>query len=164
MKITLARALTIKNRIVREIRDLMNEASECNVYVAGREPDVSAKTSFDEACELSEKLVQLKAKIEKANTPIREGIFMLGELRGRLSFLKTLNVDTGTYIGGGRGLYGMNRMDTDVEYEASISRSEVNERIKSTQNEIDKLQDELNKYNLTTKIEIDDIDIDEYVE
>ena len=162
MEITLAKALVIKNRIAREIKNLMNEAATCNIYIAGKKPDVSAKAAFNEACELSEKLVSLKVKIEGANANIRKEIFMLGELKGRLSFLKTLNVDTGTYVGGGnRGLIWGDSQDTDVDYEASMSRAYVNEKIKSIQNKIDNLQDELNKYNLITKINVSDLDIQE---
>lgn len=154
--ITLAKALTIKNRMTRKMKSLLTEVGACNLYVSGKTPEIPVKEFYQEACKISDELVKIKTKIEEANLPVRAKIFTLGELKSRLAFLKTLDVNSNTQKQ--PYLYSLRASVSETkEYSAVIDRAEVNKLLSEIQAEIDNLQDELNTFNSNTTVDVSDI-------
>lgn len=151
MKITLARALKYKNRVVERMRKLESDIHSYNSVLAGAEREVDPSAALKERLELEAYLVQLKLALDEANNPIKKLICAMQELKGRIKFLQQINVTHGK-IDARRNMYGQ---EGEMVYGAAIRKSEVDELMSDARNYIDTMQEEVDKFNNTATIEID---------
>lgn len=148
MKVTLARALKIKNRQVRKVAELQRRIQESNSFVSGSEPEFDAKALYAELKEQVSLVAHVKAAINEANTPIQADIYRMAELKGLVQFLRMLSTQRGKVV--------MGYMSSEpVDYEAQITGQETSEEIERLESEIDHIQDRLDQFNASTQIEID---------
>lgn len=144
--ISLSKALKIKNRIAKEIKDLQTIISQNNSSVVGNKASFDIKESYDELLTLKNKLGELKMKINIANSGIVGKMVEINELKSHIVFLRTIDTSEGmTNI----SRYETNLVEKTAVFDALFIRNEV----KNTQTKIDSLQDEIDKYNATTTIE-----------
>jgi hypothetical protein len=147
MKITLAKALKVKNQVAGKINRLSGEVQRYNVVLPENKDKQDVGGKFAKLCILTNKLIDLKASISAANAPIQRDIYALAEKKGFLSFLQNLNCDADVRRGYNNEL---------IENYAHIGREEVDKLITVFERDIIELQDKLDNFNALTKIEVDD--------
>jgi hypothetical protein len=141
---TVKQALKEKNKLVVEIKSLYEIARNHNSIEEGNPRRYSVVESLEKARLLTKELVELKAKIHRANAPVYEKIFLMAELKTSAKFIKAMSCDEGKVT----ERYGSI---------ASVKTAEINikERdlmVKNIESQIEKLQDELDVHNATTQI------------
>lgn len=133
-----------KNRLVEELKNLLQIASSQNSIEDGNPRHYSVRTILEEATAKAKELAVLKARIHAANAPVYEKIFMLSELKNFVKEVKSLPVEEGKVY----ERYGSTFQNKTVE----INVKELREIISEKEKEIDRLQDELDLHNLTVQI------------
>lgn len=147
-RVSLAKALKVKNRQIQRVRDLQQRIQASNSFLEGSEPDFDANELYAQLVADTERLWQTKAAINGANAPIQSAIYEMAECKGLVAFLKGLNTQ--------RGLQMMAYMATQPqEYESQITAQDVHEKVQVLESRIDDLQDQLDAHNATTTVEID---------
>ena len=141
---TVKQALKEKNKLVVEIMKLYVIAKEHNSVEEGNPRRYSVIESLEKASELTNQLVELKAKIHRANAPVYEKIFLMSELKSAAKTLKSLNCEEGKVI----ERYGSSVSIKNVE----VNVKEKDMMLKNIEEKIEKLQDELDIHNATTYV------------
>lgn len=163
MKVTLAKALSIKNRLIGDINKLKEKIQKSNsitFYVKTLENIPEPKFPNNMAALLNEfstlqnKFIVLKTAISLANKDIAQQtrIFALSKLKSFLTIFVTISCHNSETYDGGR--YGNGETYTITRVQ--ISEEEKEKIIKDIQNEIDRIQEEIERFNWRTEIEIPD--------
>lgn len=148
MKVSLAKALKLKNRKVRLITEIQKKISTSNSRLAAAQTEFNARELYEKLQLVQEELVQLKTAINNANLPIQETIYRMAELKGRVTFIKSLPTHRGKVL--------MSYQATELqEYKAEITAPEVAEEVEKLERQIDELQDRLDRHNATVDIDVD---------
>lgn len=142
---TVKQALKEKNKLVKEILTLQLIAKDYNSIDEGNVRRYSVAEVLDKSEKLIIELVELKAKIHRANASVYEKIFLMAELKMRVKFLKSMPCDEGKVTERYSTTSSIKTVEIDI-----IQR---NEMIKLLEEKIEKLQDELDAHNALTKIE-----------
>lgn len=148
-RVTIARALKEKNRVAGRLakaRELVGRENSKDKNVP-RGIDVSE--TYTLAKTLRDRLVSIKTAIAEANGPIVSKIIELDEVKSEISYLNGLDVKEGRFV---ETNYG-SRIETELE--AVIRQPQVLDEVTALQARADRLQDELDEFNATTKIEIE---------
>ncbi len=148
--VTLAKALSIKNRLAGRLAQARANVETYNSTPAGQRGEgsqatVDVRAEFERHLALQEGLVVVKAAIQRANVPVYEDVLRLGEKKALLQMLNGLETKSGTEPGFG---------GVEYRFEATIHKPEVLEMVRRIEGEIDALQDGLNQFNATTRVEI----------
>lgn len=155
--LTLARTLQYKKRVVGELARVTSLIMSNNsLEKSERESsDIKVKDLLERRNLLVNQIIDLKTKMYTANQGEQQRrIFLLAELKGTLSLYSTLN----TRHGEQRNPYNYgNESPATITYDAVISRAEAEAIVLQLNKDIDHLQEEIEKYNYNTKIEVDDI-------
>src|SRR5262249_31302589 len=102
--VTLAKALSIKNRLAGRLSQARSNIETYNSVPAGQR-EVEARATVDVRAEyerllmLQEGLVAIKAAIHRANAPVYEDVLHLGERKALVQMLNDLNTKHGTEPG-----------------------------------------------------------------
>ena len=147
--VTIARALKEKNRVAGRLakaRKLVG-AENSNEKKIPRRVDVAAVR--EEARTLAERLVAIKSAIAVANVPVVGKIVELAEAKSAISWLNGLNVREGVFEETSFG------EKVVKEYEAIIGKDVVLKQVEALQQRADDLQDALDEFNASTKVEIE---------
>jgi hypothetical protein len=142
---TLAKALKQKNRLAQKINKLQQEIQRENSVQIDDPRKIKVEDLMVELKEKVLQLIKLKIAIFIASTPMRENILTLSELKSEIVFLQGISTREGKI-----SEYG----DTVVEYSAAFDKLYIRDRVGQCENEIDKIQDELDTFNHTTTVEI----------
>ena len=148
-RVTIARALKEKNRVAGRLakaRELVGRENSKDKNVP-RGIDVSE--TYTLAKTLRDRLVSIKSAIAEANSPIVSTIIELDEVKSEISYLNGLDVKEGKFVSTSYGT----RIETELE--AVIRQPQVLDEVTALQARADRLQDELDEFNATTKIEIE---------
>ena len=148
-KVTIARALKEKNRAAGRLakaRELVGAENSKDKNVP-RGIDVAA--TFALAKVLRDRLVAIKSAIAAANKSVVSTIIELDELKSEISYLNGLDVKEGRFVTTNYG----SRIESELD--AVIRKPQVLEEVAALQARADRLQDELDEFNATTKIEIE---------
>jgi hypothetical protein len=142
----IVRAMKESSRIKGEIKEIKKRITKCLNTIEGNEVGEKFSDLMTLLDERVNKLISIKAGIMKANTDgdMFKVIARLGELKGHMDFLRELEPKKGVQISG----YN----DTQVRYISQWSDADKNKSIQTTQNEINKLTDQLDDYNASTSI------------
>jgi hypothetical protein len=103
------------------------------------------KEAMQNWLKMGEELVELKTKIHLANAPVYGKIFRMSELKSQLSNLRQLDCVDGKHF----DRYGRGEA---VIKTAEISVLERDEMVLKIEEEIERLQEELDEHNATTSI------------
>ena len=148
-RVTIARALKEKNRVAGRLakaRELVGRENSKDKNVP-RGIDVSETYAL--AKTLRDRLISIKSAISEANSPIVSKIIELDEVKSEISYLNGLDVKEGKFVSGSY----RTRIETDLD--AVIRQPQVLDEVTALQARADRLQDELDEFNATTKIEIE---------
>jgi hypothetical protein len=148
--VTLAKALSVKNRLAGRLAQARTNVETYNSVLAGQRDDegratVNVRAEYERLLTLQEGLVAVKAAIQRANAAIYEDVFRLGEKKAQIQMLGGLN----TKHGSEPGFNGV-----EYRYTATITKPDVLEMVRRLEAELDRLQDNLNQYNASTRIEL----------
>lgn len=138
-------ALKKKNLLVAEIKkDLVNLQTYNSVEVGNKRP-YSAKVALKSYIDKTNELIKLKVAIHKANAPVYDKIFRLSELKSMVKYITSLNCTAGKE----QNRYGVGEARI---LEAEIGIVERDEWVKSMEDEINRIQDELDYFNNVTNL------------
>lgn len=151
MKMTLARALRHKKRVVENIRKLESDIQEVNSVVEGQERDTDVRLALKQRAALVKHLVALKMTLQEATKPIQKLIFELAEFKAEIAFYQRLGTEHGTV----KDRYG----GPSMKYEAEIRKSERDKLVKELQGWIDQYQTKIDAHNATVEIEVPDAEL-----
>ena len=141
---TLKRALKQKNKLIKEINELYAKIKTYNSIPEESEKPYSTKELLLNVDSKLNELVELKTKIHLANGPVYDKIFRLAELKSHVSKLNSIDCSSGKQKSWG-----------DTEYTNKVSEIKIADRdylVKLCEDQIEKLQDELDEYNATINI------------
>lgn len=154
MKVNISKLLKIKNRITSQIARVSSEIQGNNTAVFyGELPteivhEVDVISLLEKLASLRKRLISIKTAISAANQPVSSLIFRHSELKSQLSFLRGIGTDNGVT----HSSYG----DTKHYKVSQITKAMKDETTETTIKEIDRIQDELDSFNGSTFVEIED--------
>jgi hypothetical protein len=148
--LTLAKALSVKNRLAGRLAQARSNIETYNSVLAGQRDDygkatVDVRAEYDRYRKFQDGLIVVKAAIQRANLPIYEDILQLGELKSVIQMLSGLDTKNGTEPG-----YN----GVEFRFSAIILKPEALSIIRELEAQIDAIQDKLNEFNASTRIEI----------
>ena len=150
--ISLAKALKLKNRLAGRLSKVQTDIAIYNSVLAEQSGKVDVIGLISLREEICESLIALKTAINHANHEIQEDLIRQGELKSKLSWLSSLNTRDGNERHG--------YQNTEVTYVAVITKKEVDDLANKLEAEIDAIQDRLDNYNHTKKLDISDRSLD----
>jgi hypothetical protein len=145
---TIKQALKYKNKLVAKINSEFQKASTYNSFEEGEKRAYSASEALSKYFDLSNELVDLKAKIHKANDKVYDKIFLLSELKSRISKLQVLDCSEGKVSDRYSRIHG----ETPTIKTVEITILERDKLIQEIEAKIEEVQEELDLHNATTEI------------
>jgi hypothetical protein len=148
--LTLSKALSVKNRLAGRLAQARVNVEAYNSVLSGQR-DGDGKASLDVRTEyaryrkLQDGLIVVKAAIQRANEPIYEDVLQLGELKSVIQMMNGLN----TKHGAEPAFNGL-----EYKYVAEIKKPEVLDTVRKLEAEIDAIQDKINQFNASTRLEL----------
>lgn len=149
-KVTIARALKEKNRLAGKLSATRRLIGEENSKEKKIPRGIDVKATYVEAETLMQQMIAIKTAIASANHPIVGTIIELDEVKSELAWLQGLDTREGKFTVGRAGTQPY--ID---EFDAVINKGEVLAAIDTLQKRADALQDTLDEFNATTRIEIE---------
>lgn len=141
----LIKALSTKNKLARNIKEIQNKITAHNSYIAGNTPVYDIRQQINELNSSIDEIVKIKASIAQANLHKIETVYRLSELKSLCSFLKKLKIN--------EGKVKESSYNSDVnEWECEISNIERDKLVHDLEEEIENLQMEMDRYNYETDI------------
>lgn len=153
-KITLARALKIKNRLSGRFAQVTNDITTYNsqsvqvVEEKVQSPEVNVSELFDQREALRTALVKIKMLIAGANAGIQQAIYEIAEAKGDITFFAGLTTTHGFQA----SHYGPG----GTQYVAFKRKADVDAEKKRLESLVDTLQEKIDKHNHATQIEVPD--------
>lgn len=144
----LAKALKLKNKLAGEVANVQRMIVAANVVEGQNQPPHDVEKLMKDLEANQKALADLKGRISAANAPIFGKIYLMAEMKSRISFLRTIPTQDGTFRQPGR--YGVE--EKTVLYRATVKASDVERDVKFLSDEIERLQDELDEFNAKTEI------------
>lgn len=159
-QITLARALKLKNRLNGRFSEVTSEIQTYNsqaVFVAvqpigGEAPpktEVDVEALFKKRDALRAAILSLKMLINKANGPIQQAIYDIAEAKGDITFYSGLSTTSGF----SHNYHGQPGGTLHVAFK---KKSDVDAKKRELEAQVDALQEQIDKHNHKTHIEVDD--------
>ena len=148
--LTLAKALSVKNRLAGRLAQARSNVETYNSVLAGQRDEygkatVDVRAEYDHYRKLQDGLIVVKAAIQRANLPVYEDILQLGELKSVIQMLSGLNTKQGTEPGAN---------GVEFRYSAVMLKPEGRKAFFRAYEQIDAIQDKLNQFNASTRLEI----------
>ncbi len=137
-------ALKQKNKLVTDLKAQYEILKKYNSIEEGNPRRYSMNDTLDKITNLSNELVELKAKIHKANQPVYDKIFALAELKGLVKELKKVPTDEGKQV----ERYGSVQSVKEVE----LNIVDIQNKVDILSVRIEELQNELDIHNSNTQI------------
>jgi hypothetical protein len=144
--INLSRALKLKNRMVQRLSELDGLIATYNSRPEG-EQEYDVRQLYRDRLELAMQLVEVKTAISRANQPVQKLIFELAECKSLIANLRKVETRHGTVAEGYAG--------TKINYVAQFRKPDVDREVRRVEKEIDRRQDELDRFNYNTNVSVD---------
>jgi hypothetical protein len=138
-------ALKYKKKLASKMNQEFSKVQMYNSVEEGSIRVYDVVESMKNWLDMSEELVELKTKLHLANAPVYGKIFRMSELKSQLSNLKQLDCVDGKYF----DRYGRGEA---IVKTAKISVLEKDQMVLKIEEEIERLQEELDEHNATTSI------------
>jgi len=138
-------ALKYKKKLASKMNQEFSKVQMYNSVEEGSTRVYDVVESMKNWLTMSEELVELKTKLHLANAPVYGKIFRMSELKSQLSNLRQLDCVDGKHF----DRYGRGEA---VVKTAKISVLEKDQLVLTIEEEIEKLQEELDEHNATTSI------------
>ena len=137
-------ALKQKNKLVTDLKAQYEILKKYNSIEEGNPRRYSMNDTLDKITNLSNELVELKAKIHKANQPVYDKIFALAELKGMVKELKKVPTDEGKQV----ERYGSVQSVKEVE----LNIVDIQNKVDILTVKIEEIQNDLDIHNANTQI------------
>ena len=141
-------ALKYKKKLASKMNQEFSKIQMYNSVEEGSKRVYDVKESMKNWLRMSEELVELKTKIHLAKSPVYGKIFRMSELKSQLSNLKQLDCVDGKYS----DRYGRMSGEVQIIKTAEIGLLERDQMISDIEEEIEKIQEELDEHNALTSI------------
>jgi hypothetical protein len=138
-------ALKYKKKLASKMNQEFSKVQMYNSVEEGSTRVYDVVESMRNWLTMSEELVELKTKLHLANAPVYGKIFRMSELKSQLSNLRQLDCVDGKHF----DRYGRGEA---VVKTAEISVLEKDQMVSKIEEEIERLQEELDEHNATTSI------------
>lgn len=138
-------ALKQKNKLVSEIKDLYAKFNTYNSFEDGQERPYDPQELYNQWLNKTNELITLKTSIHVANSPIFGLIFRMSELKTLSKGLRALN----TLSGKKNDPYGRGEATLHNAVIGVVDRDVI---VKRMEDEIESIQEQLDKFNATTNI------------
>jgi hypothetical protein len=135
----LKKALKEKNKLKGKLSDTYSRISRYNISDEGLTRPYDPIKLLEELMLQVEEMVQLKTKIQIANTEVYDKIFRLAELKNVASKIKYLSCER-------------EKSSTGFVYEASIKTKDRDAFIDKLEKEIEQIQEDLDEFNYYQKL------------
>ena len=145
---TIKQALKYKNKLVARMNTEFHRATQYNSIEVGENRAYSASEALTKYFDLSNELVELKTKIHKANVGVYDKIFLLSELKSRISKLQILDCSEGKVS----DRYSRMSGEAPLVKTVQINILERDGLIQEIEAKIEEVQEELDLHNATTEI------------
>lgn len=153
MELTLAAALKLKNKLVREMGQHQGKFTAWNSYQIREDkgPTWDAKAEYEAYVQTMNRLVAVKTAIAKGNAVITVDILRMGELKNLVNTVRQVETK--------RGIEEIeSRYDTKpnkiVEFKAVYNEQDVDRMVKDLETEIEACQERIDKHNHLTTITV----------
>lgn len=140
------KGLKQKNKLAKEINLNWGRIKLYNAKRVDSKNTYNTQELFSKVVADIEGLVEVKTKIAKANTDVYTKIYRMSELKSIIAHLKGVQVITEPE------LIGYGEAQKEVEYTNGMDNIFMDEQIAKYEQEIQDLQDELDKFNFNTEI------------
>lgn len=145
IEVSLAKALKLKNRLTGRIAQWTNDIKAYNSRQEGAEM-IDVPRRFVERARFIEQLIDLKTAINQVNQPIQKTIYQLAERKALLAMLSEINTTHGAVI--------QYHQQMPVQFVAQLRKEQLDQERLRIEQEIDTLQDELDRYNALTTLRV----------
>lgn len=151
-KLTLAKVLKLRKRLAGVLTRVQHEISLYNSHIEGQADLPDVDTLIQRREDLVAAMIKLKLVQYESNRDLMERLYLLAEKKAKLQWLQTLNTRTGVqqthnYVDPARPI-----MTTIV---AHIKKAQVDQQVRELEASIDVLQDEIDQYNNTKHVRLD---------
>jgi len=153
VKMTLAKALNHKNRLVGEKVRLFNLLRNTNSRREDAKTNYKPEELFKQYLEVVEKLIATKTAIAKANVAIYEQITRIAELKSQASELRQIPTNEADE----RQQQYNPKHEVEIiiiKHVAFLKDIDIDARVKAIEAEIEKLHDHVTAYNYSTHVEV----------
>lgn len=144
--LTIAQALKEKNKLAAKLNTLWKRLNENNSVHGESIRDYEPGLLMIEINDTCNELILLKTALHKASNEVRDKIFRLSELKNKLKQLRELPCKHGMI----KDRYNENYIEMDSFYK----KNEIDGFIEDLESEIEKIQEELDAFNHTTKLSV----------
>lgn len=154
-KVTIAKALNVKNRLVGEKNRLYNLVQQNSSRLETTKTNYKVEELWAQYEAVVANLIAVKTAIAKANVAVYEKIYTISELKSKAAQMQQLSTDESDYQ---EQIY--NRVTGETTKGAIVKRvvlfsdKVLAEKLLVIEAEIAKLHDEVTAYNYNTQIEI----------
>ncbi len=152
MKVNLAKALKIKNRLAGELSRLRSILKRENSRRDDNPSKVDPKEIHRLITTTAEKLIFTKSAISRANIDIYATLAELEEIKSEISYLQLLPVKEGIE----KTSVGYSKEVAEYNWTAYLNQASIDEQVKKLQIMADERQDRIDAYNATNLVEIAD--------
>ena len=136
------KALQEKNKLTGKIQNLFSRMRDNNITEDGQTKPYNSQKVLEEVREETNKLIDLKVKIQLANSPILADIYRMSELKTMIRQLSYMECNDGRKIQSGIITY----------LYATIKAEERDVLIQSLEDEIEQLQEKIDAFNFRTNL------------
>jgi len=141
----LHQALKQKNKLVGDLGKVNTQIANSTRWIEGNAPAYRLEDLMLKRASIRNELIRLKLEISKATQPILGKIFELAETKSLIQMYKNMNLSKGFEADGYRST-------TLIKYDTAISEVKRDEIVTEMEEDVMKLQDEIDEFNAITKI------------
>jgi hypothetical protein len=138
----LRKALKEKNKVAGNLNHLFHRMRENNITEDGQSRPYNSKEVLREINQEINQLVELKVKLQLANTPILNDIYRVAELKVLIRQLRYMECNDSRKISSGIITYHI----------ATIKADERDQLIKSLEEEIEAIHERIDAFNFRTSL------------
>lgn len=150
--ISLAKALKLKNRLAGRLNKIQQDIATYNSVLSEQSGKVDVPELLKQREQIAENLIFLKTKIIASNAEIQGDIIRQGELKAKLTWLSIIDTRDGNERHG--------YQNTDITWIATLKKNDVDKETRKLESEIDAIQDRLDNFNHTQKLDVPDQALD----
>ena len=138
----LRKALKEKNTVAGNLNHLFHRMRENNIIEDGQSRPYNSKEVLSEINQEIDQLIELKVKLQLANTPILKDIYRVSELKVLIRQLRYMECNDSRKISSGIITYHI----------ATIKADERDQLIKSLEEEIEAIHERIDAFNFRTSL------------
>jgi hypothetical protein len=145
----ISKALKVKNRLAGEVSKLQDIVRRENSRRSDNPSKINVEEAYGSLFNIINSLIALKSSISRASAPISDKLSQLSELKTHVNWVSSLPTREGVE----KVSYGHSKDVHDYEWTAFFNRERLDAEVETLQEEINKLQDEVDDYNAKTSVD-----------